>query len=70
VTHDRAFDCGLITVTEDYRVKLSPLLKRAKGDAIMDLFVKYENNPVNMPSRFRPEPAFLRYHNEQVFRES
>jgi putative restriction endonuclease len=70
VTHDRAFDCGLITVTEDYRVKLSPLLKRAKGDAIMDLFVKYDNKPVHMPSRFRPDPAFLRYHNEQVFRES
>jgi putative restriction endonuclease len=69
-THDRAFDCGLITVTEDYRVKLLPLIKRVKGDALKTLFLHYENCPVTTPIRFRPDPAFLRYHNQEVFRES
>jgi len=69
-THDRAFDCGLITITVDYRVKLSPLIKRAKGDAMKTFFLPYENCLVTMPSRFRPDPTFLRYHNEEVFRES
>jgi len=59
-----------MTVTEDYRVKLSPLIKRVKGDALTAFFLQYENRPVNTPSRFRPDPAFLRYHNEEVFRES
>jgi HNH endonuclease len=31
-THDRAFDCGLITITDDYRVKLSPVIKRDRRD--------------------------------------
>src|ERR1700722_18439233 len=44
-THDRAFDCGLMTVTEDYRVKLSPMIKRVKGDALKTLFLQYENSP-------------------------
>jgi putative restriction endonuclease len=69
-THDRAFDCGLITITEDYRVKLSPLIKRIKGDSINAFFLRYENSPVTTPSRFKPDPAFLRYHNEKIFRES
>jgi putative restriction endonuclease len=70
VTHDRAFDCGLITVTEDYRLRLSPLIKRAKGEAMKTLFLRYDNGHITMPSRFRPDPAFLRYHNKEVFRES
>lgn len=69
-THDRAFDCGLITITDDYRVKLSPAIKRAKGDAMKVFFLHYENSPVTMPKRFKPDPAFLRYHSEEVFRES
>jgi putative restriction endonuclease len=70
-THDRAFDCGFITVTEDYRVKLSPLIKRATGDAAIKTFFRdYENAPITLPSRFKPDRAFLRYHNKTVFRES
>jgi len=68
--HDRAFDCGLITVTPDMKVKVSPLVPASSGDRFSLAVLKnYEGARVRPPSRFRPEPSFLRFHNEQVFRQ-
>lgn len=36
--HDRAFDRGLITVTPDYRVKVSSILKSLSDDNALDFF--------------------------------
>lgn len=66
--HDRAFDCGLLTVTPDLRVRLSPRAKGAVADkAVQDLLWRFEDAPVSRPSRFAPGENFLRYHNEYVF---
>jgi len=70
-THDRAFDCGLLTVTPDYHVRLSPILKpRSKDPALAAFLLRYEKRKIALPERFRPEPAFLEYHNRKVFRAS
>jgi len=66
--HDRAFDCGLITVIPDLKVKVSP--KAAKGAvdrAAEEFLCRFENAPISLPRRFAPDEAFLRYHNEHVF---
>ena len=69
--HDRAFDCGLLTVTTDYRVKISPAVKRNSGDsAVIEFLLRFENASVARPRHFAPEPEFLRYHNERIFRAS
>jgi len=71
--HDKAFDCGLITVTPDYRVRVSGVLKRLShsGDDIrQSLFLKYEGERIALPSRFLPDGAFLDYHNVHVFRDA
>ncbi len=68
--HDKAFDCGLITVTPDYRVRVSNVLKKSShsGDNIrQSLFLKYEGERIVLPSRFLPDAAFLGYHNVHVF---
>ena len=66
--HDRAFDCGLLTVTPEYRVKLSPNLKQSSTPAILDeFFFRFNNSRIALPHRFRPDPVFLKYHNEHVF---
>jgi len=71
VIHDRAFDCGLLTVTMDYHVKLSPLLKpKTRNHANDTFFLAYDDAPVTLPRRFKPEPEFLRYHNAKIFRAS
>lgn len=66
--HDRAFDCGLLTITTDLRVRLSPRLKKNSADLAFKTFLhRYENVPISSPRHFGPSVEFLRYHNERVF---
>lgn len=65
VLHDKAFDRGLLTITTDYRVKVSPALPRTC--TAEDLFFKYEGREISLPERFLPDPSFLEYHNRHVF---
>jgi putative restriction endonuclease len=71
--HDRAFDCGLVTVSPDYRFRISSALKKGidAGDEVrQSLFLKYEGKEIALPSRFLPDGAFLNYHNVHVFRDA
>lgn len=66
--HDRAFDCGLLTVTPDLRVKLSPRLKQKNaGPASRRFLQPYDGATITPPRHFAPGVDFLRYHNEKVF---
>jgi len=67
--HDRAFDCGLITIRSDLRVGISRRLKDLGSDEpVRDFFLRWEGHSVEVPSHFPPAPEFLNYHNEHVFR--
>jgi putative restriction endonuclease len=66
--HDRAFDCGLLTVTPDLKVRLSPKLKKDLTESAAQEFLwKYEGVSISSPRRFAPSIDFLRYHNEKIF---
>lgn len=66
--HDKAFDRGLMTITSDYRVKLSPALSKVKDQtALSAFFNSYEGKPINLPDKFLPDLSFLKYHNEKIF---
>ena len=66
--HDKAFDKGLITVTTDFKIKLSEaILQKNKDLSIQKFFIDYENQSIRLPSRFNPSVDFLKYHNENVF---
>ena len=66
--HDKAFDKGLITITPEYVLKLSPSLKGLKDQTALEtFFVPFENKPIQLPQRFFPEKAFLKYHNDNIF---
>lgn len=68
VMHDKAFDRGLITVTEDYRVKLSAALVKNKSNSeINNWFIGYDNKPICIPERFVPDADCLKHHREHVF---
>lgn len=67
--HDKAFEAGLLTITPDYKVKISPVLFKQRGtNAIDEYFLKFENQDIHLPSRFLPDVEFLKYHNEVRFR--
>jgi putative restriction endonuclease len=66
--HDKAFEKGLITITPDYRVKISSyMLKQDKNILVHDYFNKYQNKKIILPNRFLPDSAFLKYHNHERF---
>jgi len=61
--HDRAFDQGLIAVSPDHRVLISPALKTGTRDTFLkSSLLAYEGATIAMPERFKPDPAFLRHH--------
>ena len=66
--HDKAFESGFITITPDYRIKISPIILKQKNKIIYDYFGRYEDTEMNLPSRFLPDPEFLRYHNNDRFK--
>lgn len=69
--HDRAFDKGLITVTPEHVVRVSPRIKKISSDKIVsDLLVKYDGVSIQKPKRFFPDAKFLEYHNDVVFKKT
>ncbi len=69
--HDRAFDCGLLTVMASLEVKISTRAKRKSSDVgTHELLLRYEGASISLPRRFAPDPEFLKYHNEHIFLRS
>jgi len=58
--HDKAFDKGLITLNENYEVTVS-------NKEPHELLHRYANQPISLPSRFRPGQDFLEYHRSRIF---
>lgn len=66
--HDKAFDKGLITITPEYKVKLSPSLNKLKDKTSLEIFfAPFENKSIHLPQRFLPDKDFLKYHQENIF---
>jgi hypothetical protein len=67
--HDAAFDSGLITLDEQFRVVLSKRLKRHFPQAALEInFVPYEGNNIRLPERLiNPSGDHIRYHRERIF---
>lgn len=66
--HDRAFEAGFITITPDYRIRVSSVFLKRKDQQSFDFFGRYENTLISLPSRFLPDVEFLKYHNQERFR--
>lgn len=68
VIHDRAYDKGLITITSDFRIKVSSkLIKHSNLNLITDVFLKYEDKKITLPHKFLPKEEFLEYHSKNIF---
>ena len=68
--HDKAFDKGFITVTADFKIKVSKYLIDYKEEkAVADLFLKFENKSIILPDKFTPSKEFLEYHHKNIFKK-
>ncbi len=67
--HDRAFDRGLLTVTPNYKIKISKYIYDFINiEIVKEYFIFYENKNINLPNRFKPNKDFLEYHNNNIFK--
>ena len=66
--HDRAFDRGYLTITPENTIKISKVVDYNEGSAARELLLKYNDRNVNLPHRFIPDPNFLLYHNNNIFK--
>lgn len=68
-SHHWAFDAGLIAVSEDYRVVVSPTMAEQGPTAL--LLAELRNREIWLPGEpeHRPAPEALSWHREQVMRQ-
>jgi putative restriction endonuclease len=66
--HDKAFDRGLLTITDKYKIRVSSDIKDAfEGKVVEQFFGKYEGENIILPEKFLPEKNFIQYHNDVIF---
>ena len=65
--HDKAFDRGLITISDNYEVMLSEQLKRNNDAFVAQIFLPLEGRRIELPEKFIPSSAFLTRHRNEIF---
>ncbi|MEL7005892.1 MAG: HNH endonuclease [Bacteroidota bacterium] len=65
--HDKAFDKGLITINEDYRIEVSSHVLDSVNSGVMEYLHRIAGNKIFLPDRFLPYKQFLAYHRRNIF---
>lgn len=65
--HDRAFDKGLLTITTDFKVKISPKVLINPNTIINKWLSYFDGKPIALPDKFIPRIDFIQYHNQKIF---
>jgi len=67
VLHDKAYDRGLLSVTTDYEVIVSPVVQKSRAEFTKSALLAFDKQAIHLPSRFAPKAEYLRWHLESVF---
>ncbi|TCV90559.1 HNH endonuclease [Sulfurirhabdus autotrophica] len=65
--HDRAFDKGLITLTDDFKIVVSEELKRKNEFFVMEVLLPLSGRTIEQPERFAPQAEFVAWHRNHLF---
>ena len=65
--HDKAFDLGLLTISEDFCVIVSDTLFDQPDNFTKDSILRYHQKPISLPHKFVPDDDLLRHHRENIF---
>jgi putative restriction endonuclease len=65
--HDKAFDAGIITITEDMTVHVSQKHAINADHFFNSALLAYDGKPLALPKKFNPHAEFLSYHRQHVF---
>ena len=65
--HDRAFDKGLITLTDNMKIVVSTELKRNPDAFVVEVLLPLNGRTIELPERFAPQPEFIAWHRNELF---
>jgi DNA (cytosine-5)-methyltransferase 1 len=65
--HDRAFDKGFITLTNDFRIIVSDILKQRDDQFIRNVLLPLQGKLIDLPDKFAPDLSLLARHREHIF---
>jgi len=65
--HDRAFDKGLITLTDDFKIVVSEELRRRKEAFVIEVLLPLNGRSIEPPDRFAPQAEFIAWHRNELF---
>lgn len=66
--HDKAFDKGLITIRDNYKLIVSKTIKTLHNEiSVQRGFLPYEGVRIRLPDRFLPDKRFIEFHRNNVF---
>ncbi len=66
--HDKAFDTGIITITEDMTIIVSREYDTNTDHFFKSALLAYDNKPISLPEKFQPHREFLDYHRKYIFK--
>ena len=67
--HDRAFDKGLITLSDEFEIVVSDELRGRSDPFINEVILPLQGKPIELPERFLPDPVFIARHRKEVFQQ-
>ncbi len=67
VLHHKAFDAGLLTITDDMTVRVSHEHIAARGKFFSAAIAAYDGRPIRLPGKFAPNQDFWAHHREHIF---
>lgn len=65
--HDKAFDRGLITISDNHEVLLSEQMKQSDDAFVAQIFLPLEGRKIELPEKFVPGITFLSRHRNEIF---
>jgi putative restriction endonuclease len=65
--HDRAFDQGLITLTDDFKIIVCEELKSKNEPFVIDVLLPLNGRTIEQPERFAPQAEFIVWHRNELF---
>lgn len=65
--HDKAFDLGIITITENMTVLVSQKQVSDEDHFFDSALSAYNGMPIVLPEKFAPHQEFLAYHRQHIF---
>lgn len=64
--HDKAFDRGLISFTDDFELLVHERIhEHYAQQTVVANFARYEGNAIRLPTRFTPAAELMRQHRER-----